>query len=127
MRQVTAILLLLALAFPFTMRLGIVGHYLINKTYYATVLCENKDNAALDCEGSCRLNDELNEVEKPTTNGKEMPLRQQLKISVFILINCFQVAVPPSDCTELHDLEAPLSVATCNSDFFQPPEDVMYS
>lgn len=108
------------------MRLGIVGHYLINKTYYATVLCENKDNEAMNCEGSCRLNEELKEVDKPATGGKEMPLRQQLKISAFLLSNCFEVAVPPTDYMELYDMEENLSVATCDSDFFKPPEDVLY-
>ena len=39
-------------------------HYLINKNYYATVLCENKEKPKMNCHGKCHMMKEMKEQEK---------------------------------------------------------------
>lgn len=50
-------------------------HYLVNKNYYATVLCENKAKPKMHCNGKCHMMKELKEQEKkeqsPSTPVKE--------------------------------------------------------
>lgn len=52
----------------------ILVHYLTNKKYYATVLCENITKPNLHCNGKCHLMKEMKEQEKkeqsPTTPTK---------------------------------------------------------
>lgn len=127
MRRITSILLLLTLLFPFALRLGVVGNYLINKTYYATVLCENKDNIEMDCEGSCQLREELNEIDLPMANGRNTPAREHFEISVFIVHNCFNVLIPPSNSTVLYNRENSGAPSNSASDFFHPPEQLNFS
>jgi dynactin complex subunit len=65
-------------------------HYVMNKSYYATVLCENKAKPKMHCNGHCRLAKELKEQEKqeklPLSNLKEktetIVYVQPVKISV---------------------------------------------
>lgn len=109
------------------MRLGLVGHYLINKAYYATVLCENKENVEMDCEGSCRLKRELKEVNEPITGNKKMPLRDRFEISAFTMQSCFNVLIPPSNCTLLYNRESNQAAQKSISDIFQPPERIVFS
>lgn len=39
-----------------------IATYYVNKTYYAEVLCENKEDLTLECEGSCQLNMKILEL-----------------------------------------------------------------
>ncbi|MGV3599456.1 MAG: hypothetical protein ACO1PI_16460 [Bacteroidota bacterium] len=127
MRRITSILLLFTLAFPFALRIGIVGNYIVNKTYYATVLCQNKDNTELDCEGSCQLKEELNEIEQPIANSRKIPVSERFEISAFIIHNCYNVFIPPSNCTVLYNWESNQLMPNPISDFFQPPESIRFS
>jgi hypothetical protein len=51
-------------------RLAIYLNYLANKTYYAEVLCENKDVEESCCEGKCAMEKELIAVEDDTTDSQ---------------------------------------------------------
>ncbi len=63
MKQVLAISLLLCMCFQCVLKLGIVAWYQANKTYVATVLCENKNQPQKKCNGKCYLRKQLNKTE----------------------------------------------------------------
>lgn len=59
MTRAVAILLLLLLCFQFFFKAGIAGYYLANKAYIAEVLCINKANAGMHCDGKCYLREKM--------------------------------------------------------------------
>ena len=61
-----------------------IATYYVNKTYYAEVLCENKENASLECEGSCQLNMkilELSQLDQATSNIIKIEFQNLLFVS----------------------------------------------
>jgi hypothetical protein len=70
-----AISLLIALLISSFGQSIIFCHYLLNKNYYATVLCINREKPKMHCEGKCHLKKELKEQEKkeesPATPTKD--------------------------------------------------------
>jgi hypothetical protein len=57
-------LLIVALSFQFSVKVGIMGYYLANKDYIAKVLCINRDKPAMKCEGKCHLRGQLEQQEE---------------------------------------------------------------
>jgi len=51
------------MSFQSALKLGIVAWYQVNRTYVATVLCENKDKPQMKCCGKCYLRKQLNKTE----------------------------------------------------------------
>ena len=61
-----------------------IATYYVNKTYYAEVLCENKEDASLECEGSCQLNMkilELSQLDQATSNIIKIEFQNLLFVS----------------------------------------------
>lgn len=54
--------ILLSFLYSLTLLQAYVPHanYWMNRDYISSVLCENKDNPELDCEGKCHLVKEIN-------------------------------------------------------------------
>jgi hypothetical protein len=123
-RQITALILLLTLAFPFVMRVGIVGHYFANKNYYATVLCVNKDNAELDCKGSCQLQQKLKNVSERGSQKKgQLPQSLKKQISPYILYDLLSAALPHTGTQIVLYKNQPESIISkTQQEFFHPPE-----
>lgn len=74
---------------PMAYKFGVIAHYEIEKTYYINVLCENKGKPELNCEGRCKLNQELKmtdvaEEQEPTAlSGTTI----KIEVSSFLLTN----------------------------------------
>jgi hypothetical protein len=71
--RVLAIILFLSLSFQSMVKLGIVAWYEVNKTYVATVLCENKDKPEMKCCGKCYVNKQMNKVDRGSNSDKQLP------------------------------------------------------
>lgn len=75
MKKLLTILLPLCILLSSLGQSVILVHYLINKNYYATVLCENKAKPKMNCHGKCHMMKEMKEQEKkeqsPTAPTKE--------------------------------------------------------
>jgi hypothetical protein len=56
-------------------KLGIVAWYQVNKTYVATVLCENKDKPQMNCCGKCYVRKQLNKADDNAGGEKQMPAK----------------------------------------------------
>lgn len=66
MVRITSILLLLTLCFQFLFKAGVAGYYLANKDYIARVLCINKENKTMHCDGKCYLMQKMQAAEGNT-------------------------------------------------------------
>lgn len=71
-RNIVARALLFLLLLSPVLKLSLLADYLIRYSYYAQVLCENRDKPQLGCNGKCRLVKGLQAVEKPA-NMPELP------------------------------------------------------
>lgn len=72
MTRVLAIILFFSLGFQSMVKLGIVAWYQVNKTYVATVLCENKDKPQLNCCGKCYVNKQMKKADG-NSSDKQLP------------------------------------------------------
>ena len=73
---IIAVVMLLKPLFP-------VVNYVVNYDYIATVLCENKDDLTLQCNGKCHLMKELakaSDVEKPTSSDKKSSGKGEIEL-----------------------------------------------
>ena len=85
MRKYLSIILLIILAGPVLVKTGMIVNYITNYTYYAEVLCENKDIPMLECNGKCALGKQLNEANKTMSDAEQnIPQLSKLEISNFI-------------------------------------------
>lgn len=88
MKKLAAIFLLLVATLPFLIKTGLVLHYYFNYTYYAEVLCENKDKPEMHCNGTCALGKELKNAEHAKQQAEtNIPALAKLEISQFIVEN----------------------------------------
>lgn len=53
-------------------KMGVIVWYEANLDYVANVLCENKSEPQLHCEGKCYLKKQLNKVDNPQ-ESKQLP------------------------------------------------------
>jgi hypothetical protein len=54
-KNITLTLMLLTMLAQTFSTLVVIGHYEMNRRYYAEVLCQNKNRPELACEGKCAL------------------------------------------------------------------------
>lgn len=73
MNRILAIILFISISFQSMVKLGIVAWYEVNKTYVATVLCENKDKPQLNCCGKCYVNKQMKKVDQNSGSEKQVP------------------------------------------------------
>lgn len=72
-KNFAAIVLMLCFCFQIVAKFSIVAWYQVNKTYVATVLCENKAKPELNCCGKCYLNKQLKKADEPApADGKQL-------------------------------------------------------
>jgi hypothetical protein len=67
---------LLAILLQSAGQLVIVVNFKMNQAYIASVLCENKNNPELQCNGKCQLNKKLQQHE---TTEQQLPPQIKLK------------------------------------------------
>ena len=67
------------------MKSGYSLNYMINFSYYKEVLCANKNNPNMDCNGKCALKKQLKAASKEKDASKEaLDFAQQLQLSAFV-------------------------------------------
>jgi hypothetical protein len=88
LNRITHILLLIVLMAPFAYKTYLITHYFVLQDYYATELCENKNDSSKNCNGLCQLSKELSNT--TTESEQNTPINlQELNISSFILPDNF--------------------------------------
>jgi len=61
---------------------------MINFSYYKEVLCANKNNPNMDCNGKCALKKQLKSASKEKEQSKkDFDFAQQLQLSLFVSSN----------------------------------------
>lgn len=78
MKQLTSISLVFLLTSHVLLKTVIVANFLINQSYIATHLCENRNNPASHCHGKCYLKKELKKADEPQSQ-KQQPFPQKQK------------------------------------------------
>ena len=68
MKRVVVPILLISILINSLGHTLLFANYLLNKNFYATVLCENKEKPQLHCEGKCHLKKELKQQEEQEKN-----------------------------------------------------------
>lgn len=120
--------MLLCLTYQFTIRLGIIAWYQVNKEYVAKVLCENKNKPEKKCCGKCYLNKQLKKTEDTNPTTKHLPNKiDKVEFSPFIATT-FSVQIQNADAgpgiIEHHDhYRAPHGYLPVNN-IFHPPSMV---
>lgn len=79
MYRLFALTLMLALAVPFGLRFATVLNYAVQFDYYKEVLCENKANPTLKCNGACQL---AKELRAEPVHSEEQPLPESYRIEI---------------------------------------------
>lgn len=104
--------------FQCMMQLGIVAWYQLNKTYVATVLCENRDKPELKCCGKCYLRKQLKKTEDGTPEtGKNIPSKaSKSEIPEFITAEVFRLPV------RVPATRAPYPPAGAQAPLFRPAD-----
>ncbi len=100
------------LLFPTFSKLGMVADYLLNKDYYAKILCENQDKPELECEGKCALMLKIQQTE-PIKDFNTIPLELLSKVQ-------FDVFVPTACLVFEIIIFEQFKKANFNSLFFSP-------
>lgn len=78
-------ILILVLSAPFVYKCYVVGHYFYFQDYYASELCEKKDEPEQTCNGSCQLRKELNASENNGDSPANPRSLSHVEISSFIV------------------------------------------
>lgn len=78
LKRLVSILLSVCLLCQCMVQLGLVAWYELNKTYIASVFCENKSKPELKCCGQCYLRKQMRKAEgEHKTPGKNTPAKVQ--------------------------------------------------
>jgi hypothetical protein len=86
MRRILAFSLALMIVSQAFINLGITVYWLANHAYIATILCENKDNPALHCDGKCYLRKKMAETTDSSPSNdtsKSLNLKKSLELAEF--------------------------------------------
>ncbi|HCS19098.1 MAG TPA: hypothetical protein DIW47_00795 [Bacteroidetes bacterium] len=83
MKRILAFLLLFSLLTPALLNALVLADYGMRYSYYAEVLCENKDKPELKCNGMCQLVQRLPAQNEP----EEPPMPGLLEFHFFALCN----------------------------------------
>jgi hypothetical protein len=88
LQRFLALSLFLLLLAPTLVKTGYSLNYMINYSYYKEVLCANKNNPNMDCNGKCALKKQLKSASKEKDQSKEdFDFSQQMQLSVFVTSN----------------------------------------
>lgn len=94
--------------------------YIINKKYISTVLCTNKDNHELHCEGKCFMDIKLKELDQKNKSDQEN-LKRIIEtvepITASLLAPLFKLDIPIS--ITLYLVKKPVNNV---GSIFQPPK-----
>jgi len=124
-RKFIAVILLLCVTYQCVVKLGIVAWYEWNKSYVASVLCENKNKPQMHCCGKCYLNKQLNKVDNDNdkNSGKNLPSKwEKTETTPFIVPEVFSLATHSIILTTTHFPHYTNSTRLCPvKEIFHPP------
>jgi hypothetical protein len=74
LKKITLAFMLLTMLSQTFSSLVVIGHYEMNRRYYAEVLCQNKNRPELACEGKCALMLKINNyaAQKQENNNQSL-------------------------------------------------------
>jgi len=110
---------------PSLMKFGILIDFTINQDFIAKVLCINKDEPDLGCNGKCHLKKKLKEVSKPDSEQQAPnPKNNRLEIvDNYIQMDCcnlsFKKVYETRQASEHRDL---LYFNSFTVEIFHPPQ-----
>lgn len=117
--RVISILLLVSLCFQFLFKTGVAGYYFANKDYIAKVLCINRENTSMHCDGKCYLKKKMQDA------GEETPqaaLRIKYEPVEFLTASPSFVTAPLTGETNLEwSCAADLYTLIFSGSVFRPP------
>lgn len=129
MKNITSILLLVVLATPHLMRLGIVLQWKANQEYIVANYCENRAKPALKCNGKCQLKKQLAKVETESpvspASSQKLPPVKSFEFSPFLMPESFVPKFDPfqfdGSGSTFPELTPGYRFTFINA-FFQPPD-----
>jgi hypothetical protein len=86
MRLISAFFMVMLLLSPILLRLGLLGHYQLNKAKITRLHCINRDKPAMHCEGKCYLQEQLEKAQR----------EQQGMEGIFVGWDKWEEWLPPS-------------------------------
>jgi hypothetical protein len=64
MRVISAFFMVMLLLLPILLRLGLLGHYQLNRAEITRLHCINRDKPAMHCKGKCYLRSQLEKAQR---------------------------------------------------------------
>jgi hypothetical protein len=95
-------------------------HYELDKDYYSQVLCINKDQPSLNCEGKCQLKKELERQEKNEQNPA-VPLKIKSDVNPLYFTSHSGILSIEERYIEMQSSCAVPSSAEVVNNIFRPP------
>lgn len=87
MQRLIAIALILIVTLPVMHKAIVITNYIVDYDYISQVLCINKEEPELQCNGKCHLNKELNKAESSEDNDSKNNSRTNLEIGITYFLN----------------------------------------
>lgn len=116
---------ILLLLFVFTIQMVhtalVYSWYYANKTYVATVLCENKDNKKMHCNGKCYLKKKIGQAGTPSNKQDAVPVKKLEEPSPYILNQVKEIIVYNLEPSINYGLFKVLYHFTYSNVIFHPP------
>lgn len=101
---------------------GIVtAWYYANQHYIATVLCVNKDNKKMGCNGKCALNKKLSEAENSAEDQVPLSIKKPVETVLFIMEQPKELMVEYNLIVNYYAIPANNYQFTLYKDIFHPP------
>lgn len=80
--RIVVYILIFSLVMPITLKFGLMMNYQVQYDYYVNVLCENKDNDSLECNGKCALMKELKSVDSHSPEEPTVPAATHFEVFI---------------------------------------------
>jgi hypothetical protein len=92
-KKLISLTLVFALFFQFSVKIGVVGYFMLNQEYIENVLCINRDKPELNCKGRCQLKKQL---QKSEANERKLPFTSVKEIiEIVVFCEALEIAFKP--------------------------------
>lgn len=98
----------------------LLANYVLNKSYYATVLCENKAKPQMHCEGKCHLKKELKKQSEEEKNPTAAFKVKTETIQLFQQLSQFSFT-PDNEIKIFRSFISIGKITSASFSIFQPP------
>ena len=95
MQRLIAIAFILIVTLPVMHKAIVITNYIVDYDYISQVLCINKEEPELQCNGKCHLNKELNKAESSEDNDSKNNSRTNLEIGITYFLNAQEEILIP--------------------------------